>query len=161
MSDRKDQREENTEKQNAETRKKGGSHVPEETGTVRLRPHHGLCLLNFRGKGYSDDFSRNMAGMQEKLEENPEMLVCITKGADDLCARCPNRRGNACTSEHPPLFDTNVLRMTGFHYGQILTWEAFSGATRPLVRCRLEETCPGCEWLSLCQEIVKDCREKA
>lgn len=161
MSDRKDQREENTEKQNTETRNMKTDYRQEENGMVHLRPHHGLCLLNFRGKGYSDDFSRNMAGMQEKLEKNPGTLVCITKGADDLCARCPNRRGSACTSEHPPLFDANVLRMTGFHYGQILPWKAFSGATRPLVRCRLEETCPDCEWLSLCQEIVKDCRGKA
>lgn len=156
MQDMKDQREKNTDTQHMEKQKMESSYAQEEAGMVHLRPHHGLCLLNFRGKGYSDDFSRNMAEMQEKLMSNPKTRVCITKGADDLCAQCPNRRGSACSSEHPPLFDANVLRETCFGYGQILTWEELSGATRPLSRNRLEETCPDCEWLSLCKEIVKN-----
>lgn len=123
---------------------------------ICLRPHHGLCLLNFRGKGYSDEFSRNMGRMQEYLTGNPKTMVRITEGADDLCARCPNRRGSACTSEHPPLFDGNVLAKTGFGYGQELTWEKFSQATRPLSLYQLEETCPDCQWLSLCKKIAAD-----
>lgn len=123
---------------------------------IHLRPHHGVCLLNFRGKGYSDGFSQNMAVMQTRLKAHPEEDICITKGADDLCAHCPNRRGSACTSEHPPLFDENVLRMTGLQYGQVLSWKEFSDATRPLSLDRLEETCPDCEWLTLCKEIAAE-----
>ena len=47
---------------------------------IHLRPHHGICLLNFIGKGYSDDFSLNMSRMQQLLFENPETLITITKG---------------------------------------------------------------------------------
>ncbi len=159
MKDMNGQKEKNIGTKNARAQEMGRDYVREEAGMVHLRPHHGLCLLNFRGRGYSDDFSRNMTEMQGRLENRPETPVCITKGADDLCAKCPNRRGSACSSEHPPLFDANVLRETGFGYGQVLTWEEFSGATRPLSRYRLEETCPDCEWLSLCKEIVKDCPE--
>lgn len=126
------------------------------TARIHLRPHHGVCLLNFRGEGYSDEFSRNMTAMKERLTANPEEKICITKGADDLCAKCPNRRGNACSSEHPPLFDENVLRMTGFFYGQVLTWSEFSHATEPISLYRLEEACPGCEWLPLCRKIAGD-----
>ncbi len=128
--------------------------------TIHLRPHHGICLLNFIGKGYSDDFSRNMARMQQLLTEKPDTPLILTKGADDLCARCPHRDGSDCTSLHPPLFDENVLRLTGLHYGQVLTWRAFSSLTSPLSLFRLEETCPDCEWLSLCKEIA-DKRKKA
>lgn len=127
---------------------------------IHLRPHHGVCLLNFRGKGYSDGFSQNMAAMQTRLEAAPETEICITKGADDLCAQCPNRRGNACTSEHPPLFDENVLRMTGLSYGQVLRWQHFSDATRPLSLHRLDECCPDCEWLALCKEIAAERMKK-
>ena len=123
---------------------------------VHLRPHHGVCLLNFRGKGYSDAFSQNMAAMQERLFAHPEEDICITKGADDLCAQCPNRRGAACTSEHPPIFDENVLRMTGLSYGQVLTWEDFSEATRPISLYQLEESCLDCEWLELCKSIAAE-----
>ena len=109
---------------------------------IHLRPHHGVCLLNFRGKGYSDEFSRNMAAMQARLMAEPETEICITRGADDLCAKCPNRRGEGCTSTHPPLFDENVLCLTGFQYGQRLTWRAFTDATCPISLHRLDEACP-------------------
>ena len=121
---------------------------------IHLRPHHGVCLLNFRGKGYSDEFSRNMAAMQARLMADPETEICITRGADDLCAKCPNRRGEGCTSTHPPLFDENVLRLTGFQYGQRLTWRAFTDATCPISLHRLDEACPDCQWLALCKEIA-------
>ena len=143
---------------------------------IHLRPHHGVCLLNFRGRGYSDEFSQNMATMQARLMAAPESEICITRGADDLCAKCPNlrdsmstddsgetddscaecpnRRGADCTSTHPPLFDENVLRLTGFQYGQRLTWRTFTDATGPISLHRLDEACPGCEWLALCKEIA-------
>ncbi len=127
---------------------------------IHLRPHHGICLLNFIGKGYSDDFSLNMSRMQQLLMEDPETRITITKGADDLCQRCPNRRGSACTSLHPPLFDENVLRLTGLSYGQNVTWGAFSALTSPLSLFHLEETCPNCEWLSLCKEIAAGRQER-
>ncbi len=126
---------------------------------IHLRPHHGICLLNFIGKGYSDDFSLNMSRMQKLLFENPETLITITKGADDLCARCPHRVGDACSSLHPPLFDENVLRLTTLSYGQAVTWQEFSSLTSPLSLFRLEETCPDCEWLSLCKEIAAERRD--
>lgn len=123
---------------------------------IHLRPHHGLCLLNFRGDGYSDEFSTNMAAMQKRLFENPQEMVTITKGADDLCSRCPNRRGSACRSEHPPLFDSNVLKAAGIRYGQTMTWQELSGRTDLLRREHLEEMCPDCEWLTLCRSIAFD-----
>ena len=123
---------------------------------VHLRPHHGLCLLNFRGAGYSDGFSRNMASMQKRLFENPQITVCVTEGADELCQRCPNRRGNDCTSAHPVLFDQNVLQRTGIHYGEELTWKEFSAQTEPLSLHELDTTCPDCQWLSLCRKIAAD-----
>lgn len=121
---------------------------------IHLRPHHGLCLLNFRGVGYSDEFSTNMAAMQKRLFDNPQEKITITEGADDLCRRCPNRRGSACRSEHPPLFDSNVLRAADIAYGQTMTWQELSGRTDLLRRKRLEEMCPDCEWLDLCRRIV-------
>lgn len=127
-----------------------------EAEEISLRPHHGLCLLNFRGKGYSDDFSRNMTAMQELLLRHPETRIRIAEGADDLCARCPNRRGHACSSEHPPLFDANVLRMTGHEAGEVMIWQEFSSATEPLSLYHLDEACPDCEWLSLCHEIARE-----
>lgn len=125
-----------------------------EVEVIHLRPHHGLCLQNFRGNGYSDEFSANMTQMKEYLAAHPDLRIQITKGADDLCAECPNRRGTECESQHPPLFDSNVLRETGLTYGQILSWKEFEACTCPLNLDHLDETCPGCEWLDLCHQIA-------
>ena len=124
--------------------------------TLFLRPHHGLCILNFRGHGYSDAFSVHMAETVQKLRDNPKTKIVLTTSCDGLCSACPHREGDHCTSQKPPLFDGNVLRETGFSAGQELTWKAFSQKTDPLSRHALKKTCPGCEWLSLCQEIAKE-----
>ncbi len=130
--------------------------MTKENEAIQLRPHHGLCLLNFRGAGYSDDFSRNMAAMQKRLQENPETAVRVTKGCDELCGRCPHREGSDCSSEHPPLFDGNVLKLTGIAYGQKLSWRELKERTTPLSLHHLEEACPDCQWLSLCRKIAAE-----
>ena len=35
--------------------------------TVRLRPHHLLCLLSYIGRGYSPAFSANMTRVARRL----------------------------------------------------------------------------------------------
>lgn len=36
---------------------------------ICLRPHHGMCLAYFEGKGYSDGFTVNMQKMLEFFEK--------------------------------------------------------------------------------------------
>ena len=37
----------------------------EVTTTYRIRPHHGMCLYFFEGKGYSEGFTKHMAEVKE------------------------------------------------------------------------------------------------
>lgn len=127
---------------------------------VSLRPHHGLCLPNFRGNGYSDNFCANMAQMKQNLFKNPKTSVRITEGADDLCAHCPNRRGSVCVSGHPPVFDRHVLEHTGLAYGDTLAWEKFVSLTHPLIMEHLDTICEGCGWLDLCHKIARQICDK-
>lgn len=128
---------------------------------LTLRPHHGLCLLNYRGHGYSDAFSVRMEETLRILREHSETLIEIAAGCDHLCAVCPHREGASCTSMRPDLFDQNVLTATGFAAGQVLPWGELSAVTDRLRREHLEEMCPDCEWLDLCQEIVAEGRERS
>ncbi len=62
-----------------------------------IRPHHLLCLQFFEGKGYSDDFVRQMAEIHRTLnKENPQ--INIVEGVDDICKKCPNR-SDICLKE--------------------------------------------------------------
>lgn len=47
----------------------------EVTTTYRIRPHHGMCLYFFEGKGYSEGFTKHMAEVKEwllgKMDRHP------------------------------------------------------------------------------------------
>ena len=49
--------------------------------TVRLRPHHLLCLLTYVGKGYSPAFTANYDAIAMRIEQGEELL--IVSGPDD------------------------------------------------------------------------------
>ena len=83
---------------------------------VRLRPHHLLCLQNFRGKGYSPAFVEKMTEASACLglspgdrsdRQSPGAAILLVQGADDLCKSCPNCIEGQCASLKPARFDAN------------------------------------------------------
>ena len=58
-----------------------------------LRPHHLLCTQGYSGKGYSDEFVKNMNQVTEKLRGSEPVTVHLTCSTDVLCADCPNMLG--------------------------------------------------------------------
>lgn len=143
---------------------------------VRLRPHHLLCLQNFRGNGYSRAFIKKMteiAGLlgfrsfsTEPPAEKPDPgvnrslsddhYILLAEGSDDLCESCPNCIEGQCSSDKPALFDELVLQACGYRYGLLLT-RGLETAGFPLMSPELLRTCcPGCQWFSLCMEICRD-----
>lgn len=119
---------------------------------VSLRPHHGLCLGFFEGKGYSGEFSRNMAAVLASL--TPETPVRLVEGHDAVCACCPNRF-SPCPNA--PDYDRRVLELCGLEPGQALTWGAFREAVHSqiLLPGRLSAVCSSCRWAALCQGKCK------
>lgn len=116
-----------------------------------LRPHHGMCLRYFSGKGYSETFTAQMAQIQKAL--TPEALVELVSGTDAVCAACPNNQNGVCrTQEQVDRYDREVLNRCGLHAGQRLSYGSFSG----LVEARIlapglrPAVCGDCEWSDLC-----------
>ena len=87
---------------------------------IRLRPHHGMCLLNFRGMGYSPEFTEKMTAVSELLRREPETAVSVSDGADDLCAVCPHCVDGKCASDNPAVFDRRVAEAAGMHPGDVV-----------------------------------------
>ena len=50
---------------------------------ICLRPHHGMCLAYFEGKGYSDGFTVNMQKMLEFFEKGAD--IELTVSGDEIC----------------------------------------------------------------------------
>lgn len=118
-----------------------------------LRPHHGLCLGFFRGKGYSGEFVINMARMKEVLESGAQ--VRLTNRADCICCGCPNqtREGGCVTAEKVAFYDAEVLRRCGLELGQELSYRELTELVREriLEPGRREAVCGDCQWTQLCR----------
>lgn len=122
-----------------------------ENKPFRVRPHHGLCLAFFQGKGYSGAFVENMARMKAVLEENPG--ICLTGETDEICAACPNNLGGRCSSgEKVSRYDREVLRRCGVSVGDTLPYRDFEALViRHILEAgQREEICGDCQWDALC-----------
>ena len=129
---------------------------------VTFRPHHFLCALGFQGKGYSDRFTANMAGIVAQLRGpgGDAVEIDVTFQADHICAPCPHRRGSGCAkSEQISTLDTRHAAALELRDGDCLSW----GDAQARIRAQvppgaLAGLCAGCQWLELglCEAGLRD-----
>ena len=128
--------------------------------SIRLRPHHLLCLLTYVGKGYSPAFTANYDVIAGRLSRGEDIL--IVSGPDDICAPLLGEPEPHCWGESVVERDRLAARdvedllarpiKPGIHIdldAQTLARmrEAFSaGLTR--------NACQGCEWAGLCSQVA-------
>ena len=114
---------------------------------IRLRGHHLLCLPGYQGKGYSDAFCRNMSEIYEQLRHDPDMLIEIVEGVDDICAAFPDDGDAHCVNQSVLERDRNILELIGVKFGEMYTWSELmsrvAGAVDPGDIARL---CADCQW---------------
>lgn len=119
----------------------------------QLRPHHGLCLFYFKGKGYSPEFVENMTNVKRKLTENP--LIRITGQPDAICLTCPNHAAGKCVTERKVMeYDRLVLQKCGIADGEIMNYHDFETLVQQkiLLPGKRKEICGNCQWDSLCHD---------
>ena len=119
---------------------------------IPLRPHHGMCLAYFKGKGYSDSFSAHMAEMLEIFEKGAEIILKVQ--TDEICSACPNNREKLCEDfEKVEKYDRAVLSLCGFEEGQEMTFDAFAKAveSRVLSAGKRAQICGDCQWNTICE----------
>jgi hypothetical protein len=128
--------------------------------TVRLRPHHLLCMLTYVGKGYSEAFVANYDAVAKRLSDGEDILV--VDGPDDLCAPLLHEADAHCREQsvverdRQAALDIGTLLATPIgaesrlqfgRTGLIAMREAFSrGETR--------RACLGCQWADLCDAVA-------
>lgn len=120
---------------------------------IRFRPHHFLCALGFEGKGYSEDFTANMAAIVDARLRAPggsDVQIEVTATADAICAPCPSRRGAGCVSaDRIARLDAAHARALGLAAGDRISWAAAQARMRALPSGILQDICAPCQWLAL------------
>lgn len=135
-----------------------------------------LCLLGFRGSGYSPAFIAKMHEIQSSLRGEPGQPVRLVDVPDRICEACPNLRAQAPQSEsmgctlggprhetHMQEHDRTVIARLGFEPGAVTTWdEILARIARSIRGADLPAICTTCPWLPLgvCQSSVDALRAR-
>jgi hypothetical protein len=122
---------------------------------LKIRSHHLLCILGFRGLGYSEGFVSNMAKVAARLRSDSSFPITLVVGCDAICVSCPHNKegkclGGAKSDVGVTILDSKLLKRLGFEAGtQILAGEAWQRVKERLTPGGLAEICGDCEWLGL------------
>jgi uncharacterized protein len=128
--------------------------------TVRLRPHHLLCMLTYVGKGYSRAFVENYDEIAIRLDAGE--AIAITSAPDDICRPVLGEADCHCRNESVARRDEAAARAIG----ALLRVDVVDGATIALTPADvsalrqafaagdLREACAGCQWFDLCGTVA-------
>jgi hypothetical protein len=125
---------------------------------IRLRGHHLLCLLGYRGMGYSEAYAANMSQIYERLRTEPETEIELVEGPDDLCVCFPADQVYHCGNESVFLKDAFVLDRLGLRSGEAHPWgELLQRITERVKPEHIPSWCATCQWLKygVCEEGVR------
>ena len=130
--------------------------------TIRLRPHHLLCLLTYAGKGYSPAFTANYDGIAGRISQGEDLV--IVEGPDDICAPLLGDPEPHCWRDSV----TERDRLAARDLQELLAGPIQAGAKMTLgpdivQRMRAafatghaRAACLGCQWSDLCSAIAAE-----
>ncbi len=122
---------------------------------LTIRAHHLLCVLGFRGLGYSQEFIATMEKVVRRMRSDSAFPIIVVAGCDIICASCPHNKGSKCLKEADSERkvegqDLEVLNRLGFELGaQITAGNVWARIKERLTPKDVTEICRGCEWLGL------------
>ena len=125
--------------------------MKQQNNIYQIRPHHGMCLAYFQGKGYSEEFVKNMTEIKEQLSQN--LLVELTENTDQICKSCPNNQSGSCkTAEKVKKYDEAVLKTCNLQPGTQIHWKELEQLVeeRILTTGKRKEICGDCQWSEIC-----------
>lgn len=131
--------------------------------SIKLRGHHLLCILTYKGLGYSDDFCRNYDAIITRLNQGE--TIELMRGPDQICQPllC-NKEGEGVHCHHDRIHRRDALAMQAVSatlgievaVGTTLTLNqtAITALRLAFAQGPLRTGCFDCEWHSLCTDIA-------
>ena len=131
---------------------------------MKLRFHHLLCILGFRGLGYDEKFIKGMKRIVQKIKENPHVEIELIRGCDDICAACPFNIDGLCENEaiggeeKVREKDRQVAGRLDLKAEDVLTIKEVLDSVKEKIKPDdLSVICKDCPWLKMgyCEEGLK------
>ena len=133
--------------------------------TIRIRGHHLLCMINWKGVGYTPEFTENYNRIIDQLKHS-DVTIEIVAGKDDICAPLTpqNYDGYHCDDDEVLVRDENALRDINAQLGlNLCIGSVFQLSQQYLSDLRAQfqsndvrTACTGCSWHQFCTEIADD-----
>ncbi|OAM73928.1 DUF1284 domain-containing protein [Devosia elaeis] len=127
--------------------------------TIRLRPHHLLCLTTYMGKGYTPAFTANYDRIVARVVAGEP--VELVEGPDDICrpllAEAEPHCHNASVVERDRLaWDSVQPLLDHDRIGPLTLNAAAIAKLRTVFRTgAIRAACTGCEWSELCDAVAE------
>jgi hypothetical protein len=126
--------------------------------TVRLRPHHLLCMLTFAGEGYTPEFVANFAAIVQRIGSGEP--IELIDGSDDVCAPLEASGDTHCANASVGRRDRTALLALA-EAGLPVAIRPFAVDAERLTEMRrrfaagtVRAACRGCEWFDRCTAIA-------
>lgn len=124
-----------------------------------LRPHHLICNLCFRGKGYNEEFTENLRIIHQALKKRHNKIK-IVQGIDDICLQCPTKQENTCKSEaFVGEIDRAYLKILQLKYGETITVYNMEKKIKNYLSLeKFHTACEKCSWKAsgICEAIIRE-----
>lgn len=132
--------------------------MPDSDHHIHLRAHHLLCMHGFQGKGYSDLFVRHLKETIDRLNDDPDQIIEITHGIDDICLFCPHARPDGlCDHETKvSVYDEKAQDFFNIDEGYTAFKKIKDSVCDQLSGEVLNNICADCQWLDLCLKSLKE-----
>jgi hypothetical protein len=131
---------------------------------VQLRGHHFLCILTYRGYGYTPAFVENMSSIVADIEGGRP--VRLVDGPDDICngltsadrLLCNHDCGKAQTKDIDALAVEAVRDLLPSDVGRAMVLDAATILTlrRHFATQSIRDACRRCSWAEFCTTIAAE-----
>lgn len=131
---------------------------------LRLRGHHFLCILTYRGLGYTPEFVANMSDIVSQIAEGRP--VVLLPGPDDICAGLTVEARKACDHDcaRPETMALDVLAIEAVRpflpdldaAGFVLKGDDISRLRAAFASGSIRSACLRCRWSDLCDGIAAE-----
>lgn len=129
---------------------------------LTLRGHHLLCVLNYSGSGYTEEFIQTFDEACARMTAGEEVL--LTWKPDTLCQPMLDHPESHCREPRIHLRDffgflnASILLRTWLWPGRrvVLTKEKVERLRRGFHSRWVRTGCTGCEWFDHCTKNAKD-----
>jgi uncharacterized protein len=131
---------------------------------VRLRGHHFLCILTFKGEGYSKPFIANLNAQIKAISKG--QAIKLKTGPDDICAgltkKCLTTVSHDCNSKAILQLDQIAINEVSRTLNRDLKIEApLTPDDIILLRDAFKKgairtACTDCSWKKLCDDIANN-----